>query len=224
MAPGWQIVHGAILATSFLEVSFQRYSRPSEGRIEAAPSSYGALPVALVASNEALVPLDAAEAIWVGLAARRRGVVVLLRAGVETERGLLDATTSAAWGAQPNGVLVPPARSLEGIVAPEGGFWPIARVAAVPGAPSTSALRIEAVPSSARGRRISRPQGPRRQHALGPSGGPEEPSDPAEGAWLPDEAERVRIALIDPEEFTAVTELRWEPLDERARYAGWRLP
>ncbi len=221
---GWEIMEGRILATSFLEVSFQRYPRAPEGRIQAAPSSCGALPVALAASQRALVPLDAEEAVWIGLAARGEKTVVRVNARAETDRGPLDVTVDSGRRSQESGVLVPPTRLLEGIAAPEGGFWPIARVSVTPDAPAVRSLWIEATLFAARRAKGASPGAGQPQHGFGPSERQDPQSGAPNGAVAAGGPERIRIVFVAPANFADATGLTWTPLDQQSRYGGWRLP
>jgi hypothetical protein len=77
-----------------LLLSFQRFMRPASGWVMRAPSSLGALPVAIADSHELLLPVATDEAFWIGLEvarpALRIGVAVVV---VTTEGQMVDAIT-----------------------------------------------------------------------------------------------------------------------------------
>jgi hypothetical protein len=218
----WRVADGALLIGDWVELSFQRYPRPSAGTIAEAPSSCGALPVAIIGAGEALVPLAPDEAVWIGLMASAESFVVRINASCETTQGLLELTEGPDLGSQ--GVLVPPPQQLDGIPAPHGGFWPFASVEPAPDAPVTIALHIESSLSSRQRNGPARPQPPQPQHNVGSSGSQGEKPNPRYQIASGGQVERVRISFVAPTQFTAVTGVTFSPLDETSRYGEWRLP
>ena len=94
------------LAAGPLHVSFQRFVRPASGRVAAAPSSLGALPVAACGAAF-LLPVAAGEAFWIGLSVTPGAAVRLL---ITAERR--DGTSMPLAP-----VLVPPSRGVAGVPA-----------------------------------------------------------------------------------------------------------
>ncbi|MCG2620512.1 hypothetical protein LVY72_01140 [Arthrobacter sp. I2-34] len=127
-----------------LAVSFQRYPYPETGRLNALPTSLGALPVCSTAPGRILLPCPAGEAFWIGFlpAAGAAPAAVGLLAVTGSGDGI-DAVSgrAAAPGAPDTWFQVPPRRQLEGIHRPDGGWWALARTAAAE-APACSRLQL----------------------------------------------------------------------------------
>ncbi len=228
-----RIESGCLLVGPFLAVSFQRYPRPAEGALTFRPTSFGALPVAMTSAGEFYVPLDEVEALWLGFSASRTSAAVLVRVAVETvAHGVVDAVSGLAWSeASLVGLVVPPARGIDGIARPDGNVWPFTRVSPVPDVPACTVVHLVVIPPRRRYRTQAAPgREPVPYHGSNDAQGlePEKPLVPASGDatfWRVGRAVRVRIRLVDGLTFAANTgQSPPPPIDPAARYGGWRLP
>jgi hypothetical protein len=118
------IAPGGLTLPPGLHVSFQRYARTRDDAIAQAPSSLGALPVALSASGELVLPVAPDEAFWIGLEAMHSGSRAELAVRFTPPgRHAVDALSGAPWNEQrPTWIAVPPISSIEGIALPADGF------------------------------------------------------------------------------------------------------
>jgi hypothetical protein len=125
-----EIVPGGLSLPPGLHVSFQRYARPARDVIAKAPSSLGALPLALaLGTTEVAVPVAPDEAFWIGLEMKQPGVraEVAVRYQSQVEPAV-DALSGTPWSEQhPTWLKVPTYQSIEGIALSIGGFRPFAR-------------------------------------------------------------------------------------------------
>lgn len=111
-------------------MSFQRFAWPPAGHVRSAPASLGALPVAKVASDAALLPVAAGEAFWIGLDATgaQPEARLALRAQLASGRAV-DALSGREWNE--HGTTAVPTRRrprIEGIARPDGAFDVFGRV------------------------------------------------------------------------------------------------
>jgi hypothetical protein len=131
--------------TGDLAVSFQRYPFPEAGRLDALPTSLGALPVCPAGPGRILLPSPAGEAFWLGFlpepGAAPAAVGILAFTGADD---WIDAVSgrAAAPAAPDTWFQAPPRRQLEGIHRPDGGWWALARTAPAAGAPACSRLQL----------------------------------------------------------------------------------
>lgn len=216
-----------------LTVSFQRYPRPVDGVLISPPTSFGALPIGVTFAGELCAPVDAAEALWLGVSTRRASIAVLVRVAVETTaQGELDAVSGSAWSEMSfSGYVVPPTQAIDGIARRGGGLWPFTRVLPAPDAPACTALQLIAIPprrlacrQAGTGREpVSYHQPESTQGSEPGTDGVPKTTDAA--FWREGRAVRVRIRLVDSPTFAADTGLPPPPpLDPTASYGGWRLP
>jgi hypothetical protein len=112
-----------------MHVSFQRYARPPDNVIGQAPSSLGALPVALCASGELALPVAPDEAFWIGCEMMQPGTHAQLAIRFESPtEGAVDALSGARWTERhARWIDVPAHSSVDGIALPTGGLRPFAR-------------------------------------------------------------------------------------------------
>ena len=114
---------------SLLVISFQRFRRPRDGVISAAPASLGALPVGASESGELLLPLADDEAFWIGVTPCIPATVVELAVHAELKGyGLVDVF-SGEW-CNPDAtdmVRVPPVPAIDGIRRPDNSILAFAR-------------------------------------------------------------------------------------------------
>ena len=124
-----RVAPGGLLLPPGLHVSFQRYARASDDAMARAPSSLGALPVALSASGEFALPVAPGEAFWIGLEAAHADAHAELAVRFESPAGTaVDALSGTPWSEQgATWIAVPPQSSIDGIALSTGGFRPFAR-------------------------------------------------------------------------------------------------
>lgn len=115
---------------SLLVVSFQRFRRPLNGVIYAAPASLGALPIGVSESGGLLLPLADDEAFWMGLTPCSPATAVDVAVKVELDGyGLVDAFSGERCTLQAtNMVRVPPMTAVDGIRRPDKSALVFARV------------------------------------------------------------------------------------------------
>jgi hypothetical protein len=232
-------------------VSFQRTAQ-TRGAADP-PASHGAAPLVELrkpgAAADLLIPVDDAEAIWLGLEPAVANLPAAVRVQVMAPVAI-DAVTGGDWTdelsrAPQNYLVCPPQRSLDGVQAGPGRARQLVRHAG-PGMTADSCvevvlLRITSIP---RGQPVSRAEGPsqvgplhdtdpsvggaaRRARAGSGTGVPQlilvDPY-PLDG-WDTDAASSVTVQLADPAVFTALTGRPAPSLvPEADRYLGWRLP
>lgn len=225
---------GGLLLGGFLQVSFQRFPNPAHGVLEAPPLSWGALPVDVGATGEAMVPMERGEAIWIGVSvshAEPAPSAVCLRVIAGLEAGRLDLLSGldVASADTDAGFLVPPTASIEGTKRPAGGWFALARVAEA-GAPAIRSLELVAVPS--RTVRVAEPVRadlPLHSLALG-AGQPRSTAATCHARAGADEWDHARraavtVTLVSGVTFAASSDLPLpEPLHHAQPYGGWRLP
>lgn len=215
----WRVEDTTLLVGGSIELSFQRYPRPN-GSIRRAPSSCGALPVAIVGSNEAIVPVDGAEALWVGMVVLEGSVGVLAKATCETDHGSLSARITYA-DSEEDSVGTTTAGWIEGIHEPGGRLWPIIRTRAGR-IPAVAAINIEATFYPIRKNANEHYFRPTPQHDSSRIESPR--SERADSAGSFKKRERIRIVLVGPVQFSEVAGVSWDPLNTEDRFGGWRLP
>jgi hypothetical protein len=229
--PGREIWEAGLPVGPFLTVSFQRYRRPARDFLDLPPRSWGALPIGRGRDGDLLLPLGEDEAFWLGLSSKENAPLILV---CVTSGATLDGITGASAAKTPSqsalsGVLVPPARSVEGIARADGGWWPFVSSTSTSNIPATRAISIFAIPSIQPHRAIGSAQ----RRGIGPLHEPEAGSQPrysarakrasAEG-WNLKQTAGVQIRVVSPGAFFAATGVRLAAFDEAASYRGWRLP
>jgi hypothetical protein len=194
-------------AADELSVSFQRFPYPATGIVDALPASCGALPVFIEGPGRILVPSPAGEAMWIALLNSPDAAPMAVHFTASTRPdGRVDVLNghgiAVSASAPATFIEVPPYRFIRGIPRPGGGWWPLARHAERPKAPSCQALElmisappIEAAPAK------------------------ERRSEDAEAGIY-----RLHIELVDADNFTRVSGEDIPPLRLDSAYGGWRLP
>jgi hypothetical protein len=113
---GWSQQYTVVLGEAVI-LSFQRFARPISGVIGRAPSSLGALPVAVGPGGVFLVPVADGEAVWLGLESAAEGEFarVTIMARLSSGRDV-NAISGKPWmGRSEPSRSVPPAQFVEGI-------------------------------------------------------------------------------------------------------------
>lgn len=204
--------------TQSLSVSFQRYPYPTTGIVTALATSCGALPFALRAPGQLVLPCPDEEAFWIGLVASPTGQQHRLRVLVSTTSGdRIDALTGVpANNPGPAFLddLVAPQHGIPGIFKGDGRWWAFARHTDATPAPACHEIELRCRPAGTAAP-VAHTARPGRQHS-----GPGDPSPSGEAG----ETSSVQVDLVEPEVFRALSGTRVPPLDESNRYGGWRLP
>jgi hypothetical protein len=118
--------------TEHVAVSFQRFAWPPGGHVPSAPASLGALPIARLASDTALLPVAAGEAFWIGLDPHRArpDTRLQLRAQLASGRAV-DVLSGREWSEDAATLMPIRARPrIEGIARPDGAFDVLGRAPA----------------------------------------------------------------------------------------------
>jgi hypothetical protein len=214
-----------------LSLSFQRYPYPSGGVVAELPSSWGALPFVHDVPRHLILPCPDGEAFWIGLIPEpgRGSTVVRVLASVASGAWLDVLSGMPHDRSQPTDsadITVPPEHAVVGISRGDGSWWAFThRTGGIP-APACRGLEL-----------ISRPGKPaepprRAAHSTRQHSGetqdrgrrpPPQLATPNEAAVASD-ASSVRIDVIEPEEFQALSGVFVPPLDPLNQYGGWRLP
>lgn len=200
-------------ATDELAVSFQRFPYPATGIVDVLPASCGALPLFVEGPDRILVPSPAGEAMWIGLLGSPDAALMAVRftasIGPDGRVDVLSGHSLTAPASVPaTFIVVPPHRFIRGITRPGGGWWPLARHAERPDAPSCQALdlTISEVPAA-------------QVEAAPVQAVPQRRSGDAEAG-----IRRLHIELADAESFSRTTGLSIPPLRPESAYGGWLLP
>jgi hypothetical protein len=188
--------------------------------------------VAIASTNEAMVPMEPGEAIWIGVSVPRDEPgphAVCVRVTAKTDAGSQLSVLSAA--SESAGVLVPPTASITGIARSAGSWLAIARVVADGSqAPATRSLEVAAVPTRAvHAAETRRDDVPFHSLALGAGQSRSTVVTCDAGTdgdvWDHTRRAHVVVVLVSHEAFAAVSDLALpEPLDASQPYRGWRLP
>jgi hypothetical protein len=119
-----ELAPGGLVIAPGLHVSFQRYARPPGDVGASAPSSLGALPLAVASSGALALPVAPDEAFWIGL--EMSGAGASAEVGVRFEspsQPPVDALSGAPWNEQSAAwIAVPPGTGVDGIALATGGF------------------------------------------------------------------------------------------------------
>jgi hypothetical protein len=134
-------------AADGLTVSFQRFPYPATGSVDALPASCGALPIFIEGPDRILVPSPAGEGMWVGLLGSPDAAPMAVRLMASTRQdGRVDVLggqrLEASASVPATFIVVPPHQFVRGIPRPGGGWWPLARHAERPEAPSCQSLEL----------------------------------------------------------------------------------
>jgi hypothetical protein len=251
MTPDWRAGPDE-LALGLVLISFQRTRQLEDHEPSASSSSYGALPMARAASSDAaapsvIVPIGDDEAFWLGLETVDEDEPGAVRVLIETPT-TIDALTGGAPGEAltddpQNYVVVPLQRSLEGVRAGQSTARQFVRVARSLVAAPCEVMRFVVFrlrPGIAPAPRPPAPHG--RLHAGSQESSHPEPESPEQNecghalqriepdpygpdAWQPDAPFTVRVRLVSPAEYTALTgQVAPDRLNPSEIYHGWRLP
>lgn len=129
------VIDGYLLVIAeSVTVSFQRYPENALRRAAEVPRSYGALPVELSASGEALLPTRPGEGVWLGLSPRGQQQCAIRVDWLNAE-GRRDAPRG--WSSRLSGL-----QRLHGLHEPGGTFCPFIRTPLSPGLPPCHGLTI----------------------------------------------------------------------------------
>jgi hypothetical protein len=211
-------MHEYILTPS-LTVSFQRYRYPHAATVTDLATSCGALPLHILAPGHLAVPCPNGEAFWIGLIPSPAGHQYRLNVLVSTTSGeRVDALTGApAHEHRPPDMAsyhMPPPLGIPGIRRTDGRWWAFARDSDTP-APACRVILLSATT-------------PATAPTVGDHADPGRPrATPGQTPWRPTEAGdafTVRVDIVEPAYFQALTGEPVAPLNESKRYGGWRLP
>ena len=218
--------------TRSMSISFQRFPYPPTGLVKALPTSWGALPLLHSAPGELVLPCPQGEAFWIGLVASghaQNRLRVIVSLGSEHT---VDALTGApADDLQPADVddIPAPRNGIPGIFRGDGNWWAFARDTGETAAPACTV--IELLCRSVEGTEpLRETSGPGRQHA-GPGQRGESHRPPVaesrpsvKSSTDRESSSSVRVDVVGPEDFEALSDMRVPPLEEANHYGGWRLP
>ena len=229
------ITSTGLLVHNFCQISFQRFPCPSDGVLEHAMRSWGALPVGSLGDARFAIPLEQHEAVWLGVHlvddVESPDAACLNITAIRSESTAVDLLSGERDDAdrhrERGGFYIPTVTGIDGIRRADGRMDAIAG----PGAPRVGVDRLEfGLTASRRHERRRRPESSGRLAAFdAPASGPL----PANAACHPDDRamwdvdRRVAfvVALLTGAEFTAATGLRPpEPMSDRDPYRGWRFP
>lgn len=239
---------GTTLSVGDLEITFQRSTKLAAGAPPARVRSFGALPVARLTADMAIVPLADEESVWLGLEGRNPTTPCALRVlvvGVSLEDAVSGTVPAVHLADAPqNYIVVPPQGWLEGATAADACARQFVRRPDGEHQQVVHEFRLSVVPlrSTMAGLAPGVPQAPRR--AVGPhrpsawsthrppacqqAGHLERhlaPDSHGVGAWDVASASRVRVQLVSGPEYQRLSGSGPPPpIDLSAAYRGWRLP